>query len=407
MPTEIELALEQTQQGASYEVSSDTKVFTMTMEILPEPTSNKLYVQLGINGSMVMMLVILAPCASPPIINEDQQTYQLLDALHCKKVRTIDGHTKFVGTLAWSSSMIYLGSRDTSILQRNPHAHQSFVSGNDKKLATVTGHTDRVVHLPISPDGQTIVTGAGNGMLRFWNVFPPCKPQGSLAHLVVISRCCVLFCGYFFILKTRRKLVHKSYPITGDGNVVSLDVGHRVYDVNSNVSPKRQCLGRSSFISSPAIDVSPFGVRNMTTISGTVVPSTDIVVKVFVSSVECQTPSHSVIPTSISRESMDITEPNADVAHIGQPESYSSRRSGAGISFVSASRNHPLVAHMSAQLEYVVSNSNNRSRGRRSRTRRNPPVTGGSSSQQPPSSGPPLEYKYLGGWSREHPLSMP
>ncbi|GJZ79218.1 retrovirus-related pol polyprotein from transposon TNT 1-94 [Tanacetum coccineum] len=86
MPTEIELALEQTQQGASYEVSivimdpvmqcitlpqplkvsqktlvsflteitrisidfltpkhqSDTKVITMMMEILPEPTSNKL-----------------------------------------------------------------------------------------------------------------------------------------------------------------------------------------------------------------------------------------------------------------------------------------------------------------------------------------------------------------------------
>ncbi|GKB35447.1 hypothetical protein Tco_0880389 [Tanacetum coccineum] len=43
-----ELTLEQTQQGVSDEVlisieGSDTKVFTMTMEILPEPTSNKLY----------------------------------------------------------------------------------------------------------------------------------------------------------------------------------------------------------------------------------------------------------------------------------------------------------------------------------------------------------------------------
>ncbi|GJV51038.1 hypothetical protein Tco_1446779 [Tanacetum coccineum] len=42
MRTKTKLALEQTQQGASYEVSSDTKVFTMTMEILPEPTLNKL-----------------------------------------------------------------------------------------------------------------------------------------------------------------------------------------------------------------------------------------------------------------------------------------------------------------------------------------------------------------------------
>ncbi|GJT30533.1 hypothetical protein Tco_0910808 [Tanacetum coccineum] len=42
MQTETKLALEQTQYGVSYEVSSDAKVFTMTMEILPEPTTNKL-----------------------------------------------------------------------------------------------------------------------------------------------------------------------------------------------------------------------------------------------------------------------------------------------------------------------------------------------------------------------------
>ncbi|GJV62769.1 hypothetical protein Tco_1473597 [Tanacetum coccineum] len=44
VPTEMELALEQTQQGTSYEVSSDTQVITVKMEILLEPTSNKLMV---------------------------------------------------------------------------------------------------------------------------------------------------------------------------------------------------------------------------------------------------------------------------------------------------------------------------------------------------------------------------
>ncbi|GJX86306.1 hypothetical protein Tco_0337080 [Tanacetum coccineum] len=42
MQTRTELTLEQTQQGVSDEVLSDTYVITMTMEILPEPTSNKL-----------------------------------------------------------------------------------------------------------------------------------------------------------------------------------------------------------------------------------------------------------------------------------------------------------------------------------------------------------------------------
>ena len=36
----------------------------------------------------------------------------------------------------------------------------------------MTGHSLRVLYLAASPDGQTIVTGAGDETLRFWNVFP-------------------------------------------------------------------------------------------------------------------------------------------------------------------------------------------------------------------------------------------
>eukprot|EP00040_Diaphanoeca_grandis_P023268 m.126247 g.126247 ORF g.126247 m.126247 type:complete len:490 (+) comp29192_c0_seq1:441-1910(+) len=39
------------------------------------------------------------------------------------------------------------------------------------QIATLTGHTYRVLYLAMSPDGQTIVTGAGDETLRFWNVF--------------------------------------------------------------------------------------------------------------------------------------------------------------------------------------------------------------------------------------------
>lgn len=48
------------------------------------------------------------------------------------------------------------------------------------KVATLTGHTCRVLYLAMSPDGQTIVTGAGDETLRFWNVFPgPRNRAGS------------------------------------------------------------------------------------------------------------------------------------------------------------------------------------------------------------------------------------
>ncbi|GJU78325.1 hypothetical protein Tco_1275395 [Tanacetum coccineum] len=46
MPTEMELVLEQTQQGVSYEVSNIRVILlTVKMEILLEPTSNKLMVE--------------------------------------------------------------------------------------------------------------------------------------------------------------------------------------------------------------------------------------------------------------------------------------------------------------------------------------------------------------------------
>eukprot|EP00933_Yihiella_yeosuensis_P081372 TRINITY_DN94973_c0_g1_i1.p1 TRINITY_DN94973_c0_g1~~TRINITY_DN94973_c0_g1_i1.p1 ORF type:complete len:500 (+),score=51.25 TRINITY_DN94973_c0_g1_i1:71-1570(+) len=47
------------------------------------------------------------------------------------------------------------------------------------KVATLTGHTYRVLYLAISPDGQTVVTGAGDETLRFWNVFPGTKSRSG------------------------------------------------------------------------------------------------------------------------------------------------------------------------------------------------------------------------------------
>ncbi|CAK0785379.1 Protein FIZZY-RELATED 2 [Coccomyxa viridis] len=58
------------------------------------------------------------------------------------------------------------------------------------KLATLTGHTMRVLYLAVSPDGQTIVTGAGDETLRFWNVLPGPKSQstGSEASVTTMMR---------------------------------------------------------------------------------------------------------------------------------------------------------------------------------------------------------------------------
>ncbi|KAK1389443.1 hypothetical protein POM88_017621 [Heracleum sosnowskyi] len=48
------------------------------------------------------------------------------------------------------------------------------------KLATLKGHEARVLYPAISPDGKTIVTGARDETLRFWNVFPSPRSQVTI-----------------------------------------------------------------------------------------------------------------------------------------------------------------------------------------------------------------------------------
>jgi len=40
-----------------------------------------------------------------------------------------------------------------------------------QKQVTLTGHTSRVLYLALSPDGDTICTGAGDETLRFWKIY--------------------------------------------------------------------------------------------------------------------------------------------------------------------------------------------------------------------------------------------
>ncbi len=45
------------------------------------------------------------------------------------------------------------------------------------QVAKLTGHSYRVLYLAMSPDGEAIVTGAGDETLRFWNVFSKNRSQ--------------------------------------------------------------------------------------------------------------------------------------------------------------------------------------------------------------------------------------
>lgn len=49
-----------------------------------------------------------------------------------------------------------------------------------QQVVSLTGHTYRVLYLAMSPDGEVIVTGAGDETLRFWNAFKKKDKTNSL-----------------------------------------------------------------------------------------------------------------------------------------------------------------------------------------------------------------------------------
>ncbi|GKD28833.1 hypothetical protein Tco_1239611, partial [Tanacetum coccineum] len=112
-----------------------------------------------------------------------------------------------------------------------------------------------------------------------------------------------------------------------------------------------------------------------------------MVTQLFVSTVKGQTLSHSVIPTTVTRQSMEIDESSGDATHVVRVDNYSSRCPGSGM--------QSSVVPMFEQPQHVTSIVNNRSQARRDRTRHHPTATAGSSSQHTAPSGPPLEYKDL------------
>lgn len=49
------------------------------------------------------------------------------------------------------------------------------------RTAELTGHTSRVLHMAISPDGSTVASAAGDETIRFWKVFAPSDSTAAAA----------------------------------------------------------------------------------------------------------------------------------------------------------------------------------------------------------------------------------
>jgi cell division cycle protein 20 (cofactor of APC complex) len=81
-------------------------------------------------------------------------------------LNTIDTHSQ-VCSLLWNKhERELLSSHGFSQNQLTLWKYPSMV-----KIAELTGHTSRVLHLAESPDGYTVASAAGDETLRFWQVF--------------------------------------------------------------------------------------------------------------------------------------------------------------------------------------------------------------------------------------------
>ena len=55
------------------------------------------------------------------------------------------------------------------------------------KVAELTGHTSRVLHMAQSPDGRTVVSAAADETLRFWKVLGGDGRRGGDEHASLLS----------------------------------------------------------------------------------------------------------------------------------------------------------------------------------------------------------------------------
>lgn len=62
---------------------------------------------------------------------------------------------------------------------------------NMEKITELNGHTNRILHMSLSPDGSTVVSAGADETLRFWKVFEPrtCEEKNNLSCFLQEPNC--------------------------------------------------------------------------------------------------------------------------------------------------------------------------------------------------------------------------
>jgi len=87
---------------------------------------------------------------------------QLWDVHACKQLRSMDGHSDRISSMAWNRHILSSGSRDTSIVNHDVRVARHVVS-------TLVAHTQEVCGLTWSNDGETLASGGNDNLLCLWD----------------------------------------------------------------------------------------------------------------------------------------------------------------------------------------------------------------------------------------------
>lgn len=87
---------------------------------------------------------------------------QLWDVHACKQLRSMDGHSDRISSMAWNRHILSSGSRDTTIVNHDVRVARHAVS-------TLAAHTQEVCGLAWSTDGEVLASGGNDNLLCLWD----------------------------------------------------------------------------------------------------------------------------------------------------------------------------------------------------------------------------------------------